>query len=184
MLCAIFLCGCSDYREIDRGYLVNAIGIGFENDKTNIFISAVSSSDIADNPYSPITLSAYGENILDAYKNLQLQLEKPLYFEHLGTIVLEDTNHLEFISFFAALPMVNPSALVVKTPSCKSLFSNQDSYGLLGYDIIGIIKNYENQNKVNFTHKMHQLDELSLTSLPTIVLENNALSLLERKEQL
>ena len=78
ILCLISLCGCATYREIDRGYLVTAIGFKRTNENVSIALEAISSPDANDTSSQKATLVADGKTINDAYFSLRSQLVKPL----------------------------------------------------------------------------------------------------------
>lgn len=142
-------CGGTGYREIDRGYLVTAIGVLQENDNTTILIEAMSSSDVSDKKSERVVLSGSGKNAKNAYKNLRASLVKPLYFEHLGTVVFEADTGAD-LDLLEEIPNLNYGVYVIKTDNVKTLFENATPNGALGYDVIGLVKNYnkESENKV------------------------------------
>lgn len=143
------LCGCTGYREINRGYLVTAIGFLKEDGQASILIEAISSSDVLDEKSERVVLTDSGENVKAAYNNLKASLVKPLYFEQLGTVVFEngETDDVEFLN---EIPNLNFGIYVVQTDDVKALFEHNTSNGAIGYDIIGLIKNHnkENDNKI------------------------------------
>ena len=141
--------GSTGYREIDRGYLVTAIGVLKENDNTTVLIEAMSSSDVSDKRNNRVVLSGSGENTKKAYENLRVSLVKPLYFEHLGTVIF-DADIGDDSDLLEEIPNLNYGVYVVQTDNVKTLFENATPNGVLGYDIIGLIKNHnkERDNKV------------------------------------
>ncbi len=139
------LCGCAGYREIDRGYLVTAIGFSKENGKANIFIEAMSSSDVSDQKNERVVLTDSGNTVKEAYKNLKNSLVKPLYFEQLGAVVFEGMETVD-MGFLNELPNLNFGIYIVQTDDVKNLFENDTPNGVLGYDIVGLIKNYSKEN--------------------------------------
>lgn len=170
------LCGCTGYREIDRGYLVTAIGISQENQKTNIFIEAISSSDVADTPSERVVLTGIGNNIDAAFKNLTSSLVKPLYFEQLGTAVfdaaLSEKVYMDFLTFLKQRDSINLGIYIVNTNDVKKLFEFESPNGVLGYDIMGLIKLYEKETRIKVVNKLYQL-EYNKTSLPALKLDED-----------
>ena len=59
----ILLCGCADYREIDKGYLVTSIGISNQENTTSIFVEALSSSDVISKEITRVVLTETGKNL-------------------------------------------------------------------------------------------------------------------------
>lgn len=170
------LCGCTGYREIDRGYLVTAIGISQENKKTNIFIESISSSDVADTPSERVVLTGIGDNIDAAFKNLTSSLVKPLYFEQLGTAVFDDSLsdkvYMDFLTFLKQREGINLGICAVKTSNVKKLFELESPNGVLGYDIMGLIKMYEKETRIKIVNKLYQL-EYNKNPLPTLKLDED-----------
>ena len=161
ILCLISLCGCATYREIDRGYLVTAIGFKRTNENVSIALEAISSPDANDTSSQKATLVADGKTINDAYFSLRSQLVKPLYFEQLGAVVIADSfardNFAEIIDFCTNLQSASLGMYVVSTPDLQTLFSTQTPDGILGYDIIGLIKNYETTGGKKDSCQLYQL---------------------------
>ncbi len=146
LLAVLIFAFCRDtgYREIDRGYLVTAIGVLQENDETTVLIEAISSSDVSDKKSERVVLSGSGENTKKAYNNLKASLVKPLYFEHLGTVIFE-TDMGDDLDLLKVIPNLNYGVYVVRTDNVKTLFENATPNGVLGYDVIGLIKNYNKE---------------------------------------
>lgn len=162
----IALCGCTGYREIDRGYLVTAIGFSKADDKVDILIEAMSSSDVSDKKNERVVLTGSGDDEKSAYINLKTSLVKPLYFEQLGAVVFEDmeTVNAEFLN---EIPNLNFGIYIVRTDDIKNLFENDSPSGVLGYDIVGLIKNYnkESDDKIlSQFYKVRQNGELPVVN--------------------
>ncbi len=178
LLVAIFpmLCGCTDYKEIDRGYLITAIGFGIEEDDFTLSLETISSSDVTDKPSEAIILSGSGKTVDDAYAAIEKQLVKPLYFQQLGAVVIDNTlNEAQIkqaIDFYKNLPLVNYGIYLVKTNDITTLFNSETDNGVLGYDIIGIIKNFEKRNQANLLNQLFELNRNNFTNgiaaLPTV----------------
>ena len=144
----LFLTGCG-YREIDRGYLVTAVGFAEENESVNIYIEAISSPDVSDSPPERVVLMGDGSNLQNAFESLKLSLVKPLYFEQMGAVVVGSNLNDEIISFLESIPNVNYGIYIVKTDDINALFEAQTPSGVLGYDIIGLVKtNTKNENQL------------------------------------
>ncbi len=144
LLCfLLLLCGCTDYREIERGYLVTAIGISTAKDEINVYIEALSSSDITNKETERVVLTGSGKDIKQAYKSLQATLVKPLYYEQLGTAFLENSD----ADLLKKIKGVRFDVYVVKTDSVKTLFESEDINGVLGYDVISLIKTQQKGNE-------------------------------------
>ncbi len=182
----LLLCGCTGYREINRGYLVTAIGFEQEQDNTKIFIEAMSSKDNADKTNERVVLSAVGNSPESAFDNLNTTLTKPLYFEQLGTIILDENTdiqqHRNMIAFFEKIDQLSLGVYVVKSSDVKSLFDAQTPDGVLGYDIIGLINNYKNQTGQALSNQIFHLQRSEQT-LPIIDIADEKLNIIVLGEE-
>jgi len=164
----VLLCGCSSYREIERGYLVTAIGFSIEDNIATLMLEAVSSSNVADKSSETIIMSGNGDSFDKAYSKIEKQLTKPLYFEQLGALVIADNLQYSQIKqltdFYQKLPSVNYGIYLVKTSSVTKLFNSDAASGVLGYDVIGLIKNFEGLNNVNFSNQLYEINRGSVTT--------------------
>lgn len=169
----ILLCGCADYREIDKGYLVTSIGISSQENTTSIFVEALSSSDVISKEITRVVLTETGKNLKEAYKNLQASLVKPLYLEQLGAVFLENTD----ITPLSEIKQLKLDVYVVKTNSAKALFEGETISGVLGYDVISLIKTQQ-KNTQNQLYKIQNKNQ----TLPTVDFLNGKMVLSWAKE--
>lgn len=139
VILTITLCGCNGYREINRGYLVTSMGFGNSEDNVTIYIEALSSSDVSDKKSERVVLTGSGKDINSAYKKLKSTLVKPLYFDQLGAVIFEGKTD-KSLEFLKSLSDINYGIYVIKTDDIKTLFSSETPGGVLGYDIITLIK--------------------------------------------
>lgn len=175
----LLLCGCSGYREIDRGYLVTAIGIAPKDEKLNIYIETISSSGVTDKASERVILSGEGYDIESSFKALTSQLVKPLYFEQSGAAILDaalsDETSDKFLEFLKNIPGINLGIYVVKTNDAQALFDAQTPSGILGYDIIGLIKLAEKENNINALNQFYQVQR-NKNPLPLVNLDDSKLT--------
>ena len=151
----ILLCGCNGYKEIDRGYIVTAIGFKDKNGTTDIFIEVLYSSDVTDEKNKRTILTASGPDETQAYKNLESALVKPLYFEQLGTVVFEKTTDFN-IGFLKEIANINLGVYIVKTDNIINLFENATPNGVLGYDVISLIKTQQKEGFKKATNQLYK----------------------------
>lgn len=172
--CIAFLCGCNDYQEIDRGYFVTAIGICESGDTTQIYVEAQATS-ATDKGMTRFVLTGSGVSIGDAFKHLNEQLVKPLYFEQIGTIIFENTPTKDTFDFVTDTLKFNRGIYLVQTDNVKKLFDTDFQGEILGYDIIGLIKNFEKENNIN-THS-RLFEKIKYTDpLSKIAITSNGIS--------
>ena len=148
---SIMLCGCGGYREINRGYLVTGFGISEQNGTVTVLAEALTSSDVSDNPSKRVVLSGSGKTVSLAYENLKASVVKPLYFEQLGTVVLQNVNAQEV----KKLSDIKQDVYLVKTDDIKLLFGADTPSGVLGYDIISLIKTHIKQTKTEISNQLY-----------------------------
>lgn len=160
-LCLMFFCGCTGYKEIDRGYIVTAIGFEEQDGTVGIFIEAISSSDVSDEKSKRIVLSSNGTDEIKAYENLKNTLVKPLYFEQLGTIIF-DKKAIPNTDFLKQITNINMGIYVVKSDNVKALFESETPNGVLGYDVITLIKTQEKQNGEITKNKFYKAQKADL----------------------
>ncbi len=171
------LCAC-DYQEINRGLLVTAIGIAHNDSTVNLTIEVINSSDTFDQSSSRQVISSSGNNLNQAFSNLGSQLVKPLYFEQLGAVVLENTSPKEAVDFLEKIPNINYGIYIVKTDDVNAIFHQETTDTIVGYDIIGLVKNYCKNNDIDISNQMYQINKNSVL-LPMIVLGEGNLTILE-----
>lgn len=157
------MCGCTGYREIDRGYLATAIGFSANGEKTDIIIEALSSSYSPDTSPEIQILTATGDTAEHALDLMKSQLVKPLYFEQLGAVVLDlnlnDEKRQDVMRFLKTLQRVNLGIYFVNSDNTSALFEADAPSGILGYDIVGLIKNFEKESGKKALNRFHQIEK-------------------------
>lgn len=173
------LCGCTGYREINRGYLATAIGFAQKDGKFNVIIETISSFDILDAPSERLLLSGEGNTLEDAVGNIKSQLVKHVYFEQLGTVVLQENfneaQQEQIIDFLKNTYNVSYGVYLVKTADVTALFETQTHNGVLGYDIIGLIKSFQTQGDTKTQNQIYQYERQKGTKLPVVAVAGKKL---------
>ena len=165
----LLLTGC-DYREIDRGYLVTAVGFTEQRGSVKIYIEAISSPDVSDSPPERVVLTDDGNNLQNAFESLKLSLVKPLYFEQMGAVVVGGSLNDKIISFLESIPSINYGIFIVKTDDINALFEAQTPSGVLGYDIIGLVK-----TNTKIKNQLYQINRKDFR-LPTVNFKDDKLT--------
>ncbi len=180
LLFLFLLCGCTGYREINRGYIATAIGFAQNNGEFNIIIETISSSDVSDKPSERLIISCGGDSIEKAFEDLKLQLVKPVYFEQLGSVVLQQSlnqiQQQQIIDYLKINQGINYGVYLVKTADVSALFEMQTHSGVLGYDIIGLINNFKKQGGKNIQNQIYQVERRQNTTLPVVTVTEDKLS--------
>lgn len=183
VLSLLLLCGCTGYREIDRGYIVTAIGVSQKEGKINLFVEAISSSDVVDKPSERVVLHSTGDNINTAFKSLKESLVKSLYFEQTGTVVVEnsvaDKSKKELLDLCKKHSAIGLGVYIVSTNNLNSLFEINSPNGILGYDVIGLIDNYEKNSGKRLFNRLFEIkrQDFWADNLPVVSVIDNRLKL-------
>lgn len=183
VLSLLLLCGCTGYREIDRGYIVTAIGVSQKEGKINLFVEAISSSDVVDKPSERVVLHSTGDNINTAFKSLKESLVKPLYFEQTGAVIVEnsisDDNKKELLALCKKHSAIGLGVYIVSTGELNSLFEINSPNGILGYDVIGLIDNYEKNSGKKLFNRLFEIErqDFLANNLPVVSVIDNRLKL-------
>ena len=183
VLSLLLLCGCTGYREIDRGYIVTAIGVSQKEGKINLFVEAISSSDVVDKPSERVVLHSTGDNINTAFKKLKESLVKPLYFEQTGTVIVEksvnNVGKKELLDLCKKHSAIGLGVYIVSTDELNSLFEINSPNGILGYDVIGLIDNYEKSTNKKLFNRLFEIKRQGFlaNNLPVVSVIDNRLKL-------
>ena len=183
VLSLLLLCGCTGYREIDRGYIVTAIGVSQKEDKINLFVEAISSSDVVDKPSERVVLRSTGDNINTSFKSLKESLVKPLYFEQTGTVIVEksvnNVGKKELLDLCKKHSAIGLGVYIVSTDELNSLFEINSPNGILGYDVIGLIDNYEKSTNKKLFNRLFEIKRQGFlaNNLPVVSVIDNRLKL-------
>lgn len=177
LISLILLCGCTGYREIERGYFVTAIGFTKQNGGFGIVLETLAPSDIEPSGEGNNLLSGSGKTLDAAYGKIKNSLTKSLYFEHCGVIVVSrdftENEILEIFDFCTALNTLNIDVYVAQTDDVTALFETETTDESVGYSIIGLIKNAGNNG---FSNQLYQIKRQGVkTVLPTVSVRNNTL---------
>lgn len=175
----ILLCGCADYKEIDRGYIVTAVGASQQDNIIKITLETLSSSDVADKPSERLLLSGEGASIKSAIDALNSHLVKPLYFEQLGSIIFQENLHQtqkrQLLDYLINNQKINFDSHIINTPDVSALFDIDTHDGVLGYDIIGLIDNHKKQNDINIKSQIYHIIQQPNVSPPTVSVLNDSI---------
>lgn len=188
LACAIslmLLCGCTGYREIDRGYIVTAIGIKKTADGAEVSLEVLTPSGTAEKAKDTSVLSGSGKTEKEAYDDIKSHLVKDIYFEHCAVVAINNTPDKkqlgEILKFCDTLKTLNVGAYVIRTEDIEALFEAKAQNGSVGYDIVGLIKNTKNSRQHTYSNQIYQLQrQLSVGNapkLPMIYLDDENLSL-------
>ena len=169
----VFACGCTGYRELNRGYIVSAVGFKKQEGQTLVFAEALSPTETAENTKETEILSGEGETVLSAYRNLIKNSDKETYFEQCAAVAVEtsfDTDEIYgILEVCKNIPSLNVGAYIIKTDDVKSLFEVD---GTTGYDVVGLIKYKSKSENIKFSNQIYKAERDVLkngaTKLPQV----------------
>lgn len=181
----MLLCGCTGYREIDRGYIVTAIGLKKTANGTEIALEVLVPSGTAEKAGDTSVLSGSGKTEKEAYADIKSQLVKDVYFEHCAVVAIQnapDKKQLgELLRFCDTLKTLSVGAYIIHTEDIKALFEAKAQNGSVGYDIVGLIKNTQKSMQHTYLNQIYQLQRQMLVGdepqIPLINLDDDTLSL-------
>ena len=168
-MCSIaFFCSCSDYREVERGYLVTALCFESEGQGIEVRVEAlVPRAYNSDEPKTQI-LSAEGENATDAVKNLELTLTKELYFDHCAALMLESGISAKQISniidYCKENNRLSLGLYVVSADDIDAVLEIEPASGAVGFDIMNLMKKLKNKNKKDYNNCLYEVEKSMLES--------------------
>ncbi len=178
----ISLCSCGGYREIERGYIVTALGFDKKSgDKLTVSAEVVSAggNERANAPYSEI-LEGEGVSPGEALFLLNNEISKELFFEHCSAVILGDglseEQTKEIFVFLKNLRELNKSLSVAATENSKMLLNNSKSVSIAkGFDIERNINESRKETGENYQNSFYEVDKLytngEIYALPELKLE-------------
>lgn len=184
---SLSLTGCWNYREIDQLYMVS----GFAVDKApdGKFLITVEAVDIKtagkEATFAPLILSAEGETLLDAIRNIIIISGRKLYWSHAKVIIIGQELAKEGIIPILDLisrdpePRLELNVIISKERTAGEIFLLQSTVEKIqGFEIYTMVKSQKSLSKAP-TIKAYQLvNSLSLEKgaavLPVIGFAMNA----------
>lgn len=184
VLLLTFCSGCGKgYREIERGYLVTAVGLCVNESKVQIVLETLSASDTDSGSESIKLLYGDGNSLREAYDNIKKSLIKTLYFEHCGVIAadnsLANNEMYKLLDFCNNIETLKSDVYLVQTDNADELLQTEAVYKSVGYGIIELIKNSGNYSDGDirlYGIKRHRKNGTAV-KLPLVNVKNNTLVL-------
>ncbi|MDO4607654.1 MAG: hypothetical protein Q4B40_00495 [Clostridia bacterium] len=165
LVCVGLLCGCSGYKEINNGFLVTSVAVGKTDNDIEIMLNVIQPEN-----EKGLILSGSGTDLKSAYKEIKKSQTKTLYFEHCGTIVLNQNikgETKQILNFCKSQMNIPIAAQVVYCSDAKALFNADQT----GYDVISLIKNTGG----NGQNRIYKIEQGKNTKIPTVAVKDNTM---------
>lgn len=164
-LICITLVGCrgSVGSENDRRFMVTALGFsGSDNITVTAEIVTVNSESAKSEPY-PKVLSYTADTINEALGGIADSLSRPMLLEHCGVIVIDTAlsaeRFAEICGYCFKENRITLSVYMIATDSPKTLLDGEPvSSVAVGYDIMGIIGQKSESEKINFQNRYFEIE--------------------------
>ncbi len=178
----VLLCGCSDYREIEQGYIVSSAAFFQDTEGVTVILEMVES--FADSKTQLLT--AQGNTADTAVKNLRLTLTKDLFFDHTAAIIVQsgmDSSKLQSVyNFCRDTTELNLGVYLVQCDDVQKLFEYQAVNGALGFDIMTLNTRAKEKQNIRYFNRFYEIEGQIASgkkiNLPDIsVSDNNILML-------
>lgn len=168
---ALTLCSCFDYIEIEKSYIISALG--FDMDENAVRLSV----EVANGGEKRI-FEAVGETILEAFQNIKKGFTRKPDFSHTACIVLGEnfTQNMKYeaLQFLKDVEGFAISARIVTAENALNLLENEPRETAIGYDIIKLLE----QNKVE-SIKLYETMDKKITTLPLLGFNEQGVFLLK-----
>lgn len=172
MVCA---CGCYDYRETEKSYIVSSVG--FDQTERGVLVCLETANSSAKR-----LLFAEGADLNIAYKNLSKQFSKTVDFSHTACVVLGEKlnkkTQQQALEFCRDADRFSLSAHVIKTVDVKAFLSNEPTGITVGFDVLEILKRSKSEGSV-----FYKLSESVEIMMPYFILTAEGITLLESRRE-
>lgn len=188
LICTLSLCGCAANNEIERGYIVSAIAFSQDSGSINLFLEAVTAD--SEEQSKNIILKGSGNSAYEAMENIKISLTKKLFFDHCAAIVLDESLNKDLtkqaLRFCKGIDKINFGCYVVSSADAAAVFGLQPVSAAIGYDIMGLMRNYSQINKTTqdfknrfFEAQVREARKEEIT-LPSLSPKDESISLIGR----
>ena len=164
LLCLV-LGGCSTSvsTQNDRRFMVTALGFsGNDNITVTAEIVTVNSESAEGEPRTQV-LSCTENGINKALNGIADSLSRPMLLEHCGVIVIDTAlsaeSFAEICDYCFKENKITLSVYMVAAENPKTLLDGEPLYSVaVGYDIMGIIGQKSETEKMNFTNRYFEIE--------------------------
>ena len=158
------LCGCSTPvgTQNDRRFMVTALGFSGNDDITlTAEIVTVNSESAESEPYTQV-LTYTANSINEALNGIADSLSRPMLLEHCGVIVIDTAisaeRFAEICDYCFKENKITLSVYMMASENPKALLDGEPLYSVaVGYDIMGIIGQKSETEKINFTNRYFEI---------------------------
>lgn len=164
-LSVCLLCGCAGRRELDKGYMLTAIGFELEGKAFKVTAELISVSDMQEDSPKPQVMSANGVTPQNALYNLSLNFPRAVYFDHCATLVIgggiEDERFKAVIDYCAEAENLNLNMRVINSSDIQTLFNTPTVSAAVGYHIMRLLSFKEKESGLEYTSRFYEIKNTS-----------------------
>ena len=153
LITCLLLTGCYNYNEIEKTAIIDAISIDYIDNSYVVTFEIISNDDLDTLNLKAIFESGTGNNLIEAFYNVEKKLDNNPLFSHLSLIIINDEiikNHFNDISdFILRNPKINNNIYLMGSfNNASDLLKNNSLNEITSDAIKGLINNQYN-NYVN-----------------------------------
>lgn len=181
--------GVRDYVEPDQQYLISAIGFDSENGKIKMSAEAIAvRQEDRESGIESVIFTGYGKTVNDAFIEIYSYIANNPVFSHCGVFILGDSLNEEqlenIFGFVYDESEISFDAYIIASDDAEKLLKAKPiSSPVLGYDLMGLIKQRTDSWKLKYTSRIYETGKRrKLTAdcftVPYIVKDKSELSVI------
>lgn len=155
------LCGCVGQRELDKGYMLTAIGFEGTDSGISVIAELITVSDMQNSSPEPQVLSAKGDTPEDALYKLSLDFPRAVYFDHCAALAIGqgiDSKNLEaVIKYCATADNLNLNMYVIYCPDIESVFNTPTVSSAVGYHIMRLLNFKAKESGIDYNSRFYEI---------------------------
>ncbi len=168
-LCLFLLCGC-EYKP--QEYLITAIGFDYGGGLYTVSVEAlIINTENEDSQLKVIT--SKGETLKKAVNDIQNQITLPALFSHCGIVAvgggISGDGLKDIMKYCKNHDEINLSVRFIKTENASKLLKTEPQSSIsVGYDLMSMIKTYEEEKSESVKNRLFEIYEDESPVLPII----------------
>ena len=173
------LCGCNFLKPVKAAsaeYIVTSMAFCEQKGEIQVFIEAiVVNTENTETAKLRKVFEGKGKTVEAAVEDAAHSLTQGLLFGHMAAIVFEESlspqNFYGALQYCYSIEEITLSALCFSSDDAKSLIESEPlSSVAVGYDILSVLEQRQDEYGTNFKNKLYQVLSLSKETLQTVAL--------------